>query len=74
LFQALAANKRLPLNNSDRLFWIGLSRVWTEWRSAPVIVKPATMIAGIKRHFEFGAGNSGDASQDAPPYHGKFAN
>jgi putative transposase len=38
-----SAKKRLLLNNSDRLLWIGLSRVWTEWRSALVIVKPDTI-------------------------------
>ena len=29
-----SAKKRLALNNVDRLFWVGLSRVWAEWRSA----------------------------------------
>jgi putative transposase len=29
-----SAKKRLVLNNIDRLFWIGLSRIWSEWRSA----------------------------------------
>jgi hypothetical protein len=33
-----SAKKRLPLNNADRLFWIGLSRMWTEWYSALRIV------------------------------------
>jgi hypothetical protein len=35
-----SAKKRLPLNNADRLLWIELSRVWTEWRSALKILKP----------------------------------
>jgi len=39
-----SAEKRLSLNNSDRLLWIGLSRVWVDWRSA-LIVKLATVIA-----------------------------
>ena len=39
-----SAKKRLPLNNADRLLWIGLSRVWTEWRSALKILKPDTVI------------------------------
>jgi putative transposase len=40
-----SAKKRLWLNRSDRLLWIWLSRVWTEWRSALVMVKPETVIA-----------------------------
>jgi putative transposase len=39
-----SAKKRLWLNRSDRLLWIWLSRVWTEWRSALVMVKPETVI------------------------------
>jgi hypothetical protein len=39
------------LNNSDRLLSIGLSRVWTEWRSALVIVKPDRVIAWHRRAF-----------------------
>jgi putative transposase len=40
-----SAKKRLWLNRSDRLLWIWLSRVWTEWRSALVMVKLETVIA-----------------------------
>ena len=39
-----SAKKRLPLNNADRLLWIGLSRVWTEWRSALKILRPDSVI------------------------------
>lgn len=39
-----SAKKRLPLNNSDRLLWVWLSRVWRDWRSALVIVKPEAVI------------------------------
>jgi hypothetical protein len=46
-----SAKKRLRLNNSDRVLSIGLSRVWTEWRSALVIVKPDTVIVGHRRAF-----------------------
>jgi putative transposase len=46
-----STKKRLRLNNSDRLLWIGLSRAWTEWRSAVVIVKPDTVIAWHRRAF-----------------------
>jgi putative transposase len=38
-------NKRASLRTADRLFWVLLSRVWAQWRSALVIVKPETVIA-----------------------------
>ena len=46
-----SAKKRLSLSHADRLFWIGLSRVWAEWRSALKIVKPDTVIAWHRRAF-----------------------
>src|SRR6201987_2588856 len=46
-----SAKKRLPLNHADRLFWIGLSRMWAEWRSALKIVKPDTVIAWHRKAF-----------------------
>src|SRR5215467_15854907 len=46
-----SANKRLALNNADRLFGIGLSRVWAEWRSAWKIVKPDTVIGWHRKAF-----------------------
>lgn len=46
-----SAMKRPTLNNADRLFWIGLSRVWAEWRSALRIVKPETVIAWHRKGF-----------------------
>jgi len=39
-----SAKECLALNNADRLLWIGLSSVWTEWRSALKILKPDTVI------------------------------
>ena len=46
-----SAKKRLALHNSDRLFWVGLSQLWSEWRSALVIVKPDTVIAWHRKAF-----------------------
>lgn len=46
-----SAKKRLCLNNSGRLLWIGLSRVWVDWRSALVIVRPDTVIAWHRKAF-----------------------
>jgi putative transposase len=46
-----SAKKRLSLNHADRLFWVGLSRVWAEWHSALTIVKPDTVIAWHRKAF-----------------------
>ena len=43
--------KRPKLNPTDRLLWAWLSHVWTDWRSALVIVKPQTVIAWHRRGF-----------------------
>lgn len=43
--------RRLRLARADRLLWVGLSRVWKEWGSAVVIVKPETVIAWQRRAF-----------------------
>ena len=35
---------RLRLTHPERLFWIALSRVWSRWREALVVVKPETVV------------------------------
>ena len=45
--------RRMRLDNADRWLWMFLSRVWTEWRSALVIVKPETVIAWHRRGLRF---------------------
>jgi putative transposase len=42
---------RLRLSQADRVLWVRLSRVWTEWRGALVIVKPETVIAWHRQGF-----------------------
>ena len=42
---------RLHLHAVDRLLWVWLARLWTEWRSALVIVKPETVIAWHRQGF-----------------------
>ncbi len=44
--------KRSKIRRSDRLFWVILSRVWKEWRSALVIVRPETVIGWQQRRFK----------------------
>ncbi len=45
--------KRPRLSNVDRGLWVLLRRVWTEWDSVLVIVKPSTVVrwhrAGFRR-------------------------
>jgi putative transposase len=40
-----SARKRPKLTPGDRLLWVWLSRIWSDWRSAVAIVKPETVIA-----------------------------
>src|SRR5438046_2613264 len=43
--------QRLRLTRVDRLLWVWLSRTWTEWRAALIIVKPETVIAWHRQGF-----------------------
>src|SRR6266496_4150988 len=43
--------RRLRLNSGDRPLWVGLSRIWSQWRSALLIVKPETVIAWRRKGF-----------------------
>ena len=43
--------RRLRLVNADRWLWAWLSRSWTDWRAALVIVKPETVIAWHRQGF-----------------------
>jgi putative transposase len=44
-------SKRPRLRPSDRIFWAWLSRSWSGWRDALVIVRPETVIAWRRRKF-----------------------
>jgi len=56
LRQQLAAyrrtSERARLRPSDRVFWVGLSRLWEGWPSALVIVKPETVIRWHRKGFQ----------------------
>jgi hypothetical protein len=45
------ARKRPKLTPLDRLLWVWLSRVWSDWRTALAIVQPETVIAWHRRGF-----------------------
>lgn len=43
--------RRAQLTRSDRLLWVWMSRVWDEWRTVVVIVRPETVIGWHRRGF-----------------------
>jgi hypothetical protein len=45
------ARKRPRLTDVDRLFWVWLSRIWSDWRSALAIVQPDTVLAWHRKGF-----------------------
>jgi putative transposase len=50
VLQRSAARPRL--SRWDRILWVWLSRVWTDWRASLVIVQPATVLAWHRRGFQ----------------------
>jgi hypothetical protein len=46
-----SVKKRPKLTAADRILWAWLCGVWSEWRSALVIVKPETVIAWHRKGF-----------------------
>ena len=57
LRQQLAIQQRSikcpKINNSDRLFWIWLSRIWNNWKSALIVVKPETVVHWHRKGFKY---------------------
>jgi putative transposase len=55
LRQQLAVYKRTAprprLRTVDRLFWVGLARVWIGWRQALLVVSPDTVLRWQRRRF-----------------------
>ena len=56
LRQQLAAlyrpERRTRLRRRDRIFWVWLSRIWGNWRSALLIVQPKTVIGRHRQGFK----------------------
>jgi hypothetical protein len=46
------SGKRPRLRPRDRLFWVILSRLWSNWRSALAIVQPETVIQWHRQAFK----------------------
>ena len=53
VLQRSKKKNRLILRPADRWLWIWLSRLWSGWRSALIIVKPATVIAWHHQGFRW---------------------
>jgi putative transposase len=55
LRQQLAVYKRTvtrpALRGTDRLFWVGLARIWARWKQPLVIVTPGTVLRWQRRRF-----------------------
>ena len=51
VLQRSARAHKVRLTASDRFLWVWLPRLWREWRSALLIVKPETVIAWHRRGF-----------------------
>jgi putative transposase len=77
LRQQLAAYKRTTarpkLRTTDRLFWIGLARVWAGWRQPLVIVTADTVLRWQRRRFrEYWSKLSGRSTGGRPAVHAEI--
>ena len=44
---------RPKLLRTDRAFWVSLARVWDQWRSALILVRPETVLRWHRRGFQY---------------------
>src|SRR5260370_12126716 len=51
VLQRSSGGHKLRLRWADRVLWVWLSRLWNDWRSALLLVKPETVIAWHRRGF-----------------------
>src|SRR5260370_29484146 len=59
VLQRSSGGHKLRLRWADRVLWVWLSRLWNDWPSALLLVKPETVIAWHRRGFRlyFGSKN-----------------
>jgi hypothetical protein len=63
IFDRSSRSHNLRCRWTDRAQWVWLSRLWSDWRSAQLMVKPETVIAWHRRGFaSIGAGKVGIAT------------
>src|SRR5262249_9776398 len=53
VLQRSQKSRRPVLTRMDRCFWVWLSRVWSAWRSALIIVRPETVIHWHRQGFRW---------------------
>src|SRR5262245_61812782 len=59
---------RPRLRRTDRLFWVGLARIWADWRQSLVIVTPDTVLRWQRRRFrQYWTRLSGRTTRGRPP-------
>lgn len=46
-------NPRAQLTDADRVFWVVLSRIWSDWRESVHIVQPETVIRWHRQGFRY---------------------
>jgi hypothetical protein len=51
VLQRSSRRHSLPLRWADRILWAWLSRLWNDWRSASLLVKPGPVIAWHRKGF-----------------------
>jgi putative transposase len=52
VLQRSSRGHKLRLSSTDRAFWVWLSHLWIEWRSALIIVRPETVIGWHRQGFQ----------------------
>jgi hypothetical protein len=60
-----SAPKRLKLTHADRIFWIWLRSVWSDWKSAMMIVKAEPLSPGIVKAFAYSVENPPQQARSA---------
>jgi putative transposase len=64
---------RPKLRTTDRLFWVGLAKVWAGWRQALVIVTPDTVLRWQRRRFrDYWTKLSGGSTGGRPAVHAEI--
>ena len=47
------STKRPKLTPSDRMFWVGLSRIWSHWAETLLIIQPETVVRWYRQGFRY---------------------
>jgi putative transposase len=51
VLQRSSCGHKLRFHRADRVLWVWLSRLWNDWRSALLLVRPETVIAWHRKGF-----------------------